>query len=52
MTDEMILMSAVFSIPVFWMFFKMSVNGEQQPQEPTRGPAPSPSQKHMDDKAT
>jgi len=51
MNDEMILMSAVFSIPVFWMFFKMSVHGEQQPPEPTHGPAASPSQKRLDDKA-
>ena len=24
MTEEMFLVSAAFSIPVFWMFFKMS----------------------------
>ena len=43
---------SVFRFPVFWMFFKMSVNNnDQQPPEPTRGPAPSPHQKHVDDKA-
>ena len=52
MTEEMFLVSAAFSIPVFWMFFKMSVNhSDQQPQQPTPGPALSSHQKPPFDKA-
>jgi hypothetical protein len=52
MTEEMFLVSAAFSIPVFWMFFKMSVNhSDQQPQRPTPGPALYSHQKPPFDKA-
>ena len=52
MAEETFLASILFSIPVIWMVFKMCLNHlDQQPQQPTRGPAPSPHQKHLDDKA-
>ena len=52
MTEEMFLVSAAFSIPVFWMFFKMSVNhSDPQPPQPPHKPALSQHQKPPLDKA-
>jgi hypothetical protein len=51
MTEEMFLVSVAFSIPVFWMFFKMSVNqSDLQPPQPTPEPALSAHQKQALDK--
>jgi len=52
MTEEMFLVSAAFSIPVFWMFFKMTVNKSNlQPPPPPHRPALSQHQKQPFDKA-
>ncbi len=52
MAEETFLAFILFSIPVIWMLLKICVSHlDQQPPQPTRGPAPSPPQKHRLDKA-
>jgi len=52
MAEETFLACILFSIPVIWMLLKLGVTHfDQQPPQPTRGPAPSPPQQHLDDKA-
>jgi hypothetical protein len=52
MAEETFLACILFSIPVMWMVLKMCVaHLDHQPPQPTRGPAPSPPQQHLDDKA-
>ena len=52
MADETFLASILFSIPMIWMFLKMSVNHlDQQPHQPTPGPALSAHQQPPLDKA-
>ena len=50
--EETFLACILFSIPVIWMLLKLCVTHlDQQPPQPTRGPAPSPHPKHQLDKA-
>ena len=52
MADETFVACILFSIPVIWMFLKMGVTHlDQQPYQPTPGPALSPHQKQPFDKA-
>ena len=52
MTDETFLASILLSIPFIRMFQKLGVNhSDQQPQQPTPGPALSSHQKQSFDKA-
>ena len=52
MAEETFLACILFSIPVIWMFLKMAVNHlDQQPHQPTPGPALSSNQKQPFDKA-
>ncbi len=52
MAEETFLAFILFSIPVIWVVLKMYVNHlDQQPQQPTCEPAPSPHQQPLDDQA-
>ena len=52
MADETFLASILFSIPVIWMFLKIGVTHlDQQPHQPTPGPALPQHQKQPFDKA-
>jgi len=52
MTDETFIASILLSIPFIRMFQKLGVNHiDQQPQQPTPGPALSPHQEQPLDKA-
>lgn len=52
MAEETFLAFVLFSIPVIWMFLKLGVTHlDQQPHQPTPGPALSSEQKQSFDNA-